>query len=494
MLLLAMPAAAQAPAADIDFEGLSHDFVEERCGGSTCGVDAVLADHFVRLHLGAYELYYPTEALGGKGRDDDLHEVLLGIVDLQAAWIERLAVEPAVAEAATQDIALVREWIDDWRTKNLKKLAKKGGGHDLFEIFEASDDVRSAEQRLAELLHDGKQLALPMEAGKTSRLVLSPTRLDFMRWLAFGGDVEPTRRNQLYVDGSDQWTQFWTGWTAVLAMEYSPWSGFDPKFRSGKSMKDLEKSGLVEQITLQAGMALVRFCVNRDLDHPDNAIVMNMVIEIAGQLNTVDGEGQIGASGGRTRPYSRFVPGGNPNGGTLPKRSAAGKSTVKKSRWRDDNGADFFLAVLRDGQQDGGKQARKEKTTRYKDRTAHFQLMSDRGKHVVTAPFFGEYANLQQYPPQEFLIDYGEFFRAYKSGFFHWLRWSGAGVDDPDASLAKFRELMGSLADLKGGKTFEQAIEEIYGVPLSGADETTDSLEWRFLAFLEGGRPVALKK
>ena len=130
---------------------------------------------------------------------------------------------------------------------------------------------------------------------------------------------------------------------------------------------------------------------------------------------------------------------------------------------------------------------------RHKDRSAHFQLVSDRGKHVVSAPFFGEYANLQQYPPQEFLIDYGEFFRAYKSGFFHWLRWSGGG-DDADESLANFRELMGTLANLKDGKTFEQAVEEIYGLPLSGADETTDSLEWRFLAFLENGRPVAYKK
>ena len=162
-------------------------------------MDTVLANHFARL--GAYELYYPTEFLTEKRSPSEFQEVVLGIADLQAAWIERLAIEPGTAESAAADLAAVREWIDEWPTKNLKKLGKQGGGHDLFEVLEASDEVRSAEERLAALLHDGERLALPMQADKTSRLVLSPTRLDFMRWLSYGGDVEPTRRNQLYVDG-----------------------------------------------------------------------------------------------------------------------------------------------------------------------------------------------------------------------------------------------------------------------------------------------------
>ena len=492
-IALAAPLArAQAPASEIDFAGLAKSFLDERCDGQSaaiCDVTGVLDRHFARIRLGALEINYPTEFLADKDKPEELKEVLIGIVDLQGAWIDRLTAGTEHGDEAQVDVEAIRTWVDDWKTKTLKKLGKKAGAVSLMDALEAPDEVRAAEERLHALMRDEERIGLAIMGTMQPRIVLSPTRLDFMRWLAYTGELESGRRNELYVDGVDQWTQFWTGWTPILAMEYASWAGFDPKFRSGKSMKSFESTGMVEQITLQAGMALVRYCANRNLDHQDNAIVMNLVIDIVGQINTIDGEGQIGTSGARTRPYSRFIPGGNSEGGTLPKRSATGRNTVVKSQWRKDNGADYFLGALRKGQKDGSKLAGKERKERYKDKTAHFQLKSDRGKYVVSAPFFGEHANAQQYPPQEFLTDYSEFYRAYKSGFYHWLRLFGAGSPEtPDESLIKFRELMAGLNEVGNGLTFEQLFENVYGLPLSAADGETDSMEWRFLAFLKDGK------
>jgi len=156
------------------------------------------------------------------------------------------------------------------------------------------------------------------------------------------------------------------------------------------------------------------------------------------------------------------------------------RSSAKTAR----EGKDHFLGTLHRGQREGAKSAAKEKVARYKDELAHFLLKSDNGKCVVSTPFFGVAAALQQYPAQDFLTDYGEFFRAYKSGFHHWLRVAGDPAS-PEASAAKFRQLLQRLDDLRDGKTFAQLAEEIYGVPISSASGDVESLEWRFLAYLE---------
>lgn len=484
------PLARPQARADIDFAGLAAEFRAARSAASTgpASVDAVLAGHFARLDVGGFEVDYPTEFLAEKKRPDELQEVLIGILDLQRAWLEHLLAKGSERNARLADVEALRDWIAGWKPRALRKLGRAGGALDLFDALRAPAEVRRAQGRLHELLHDAAALGIAMRDDRPARVVLSPDRLDFMRWLAFAAEVEPSRRGELHVDGCDQWTQFWTGWTLVLAMEYASWSGFDPEFRSGKSMKSFEDSGLVEQISLQVGMALVRHCTHRDPLHAENGLVMNFVIDCVGQLNTIDGEGQIGTSGARTQPYSRFVPGGNPRGGTLPKRSAAGRNVVVKSQWRRDNGEDYFFGALVKGQKAGAKLARKERKPRHEDELAHFALKSSRGKWVVSAPFFGAHAAEQPYPPQAFLTDYGEFFRAYKAGFYRWLR--SAAIEPAEgqsASLERFRELIQHLDEVRDPGTYERTFQEVYGVPLSAADGETDSMEWRFLGFLAAG-------
>lgn len=488
-LCLAFPAigAAQAPAAEIPFDELARTFRERRCdGNAACTVPEILERKFVQVQLGAFEVFYPTEHLAQTEAPEDLVDVVVGLLEYQRVWIEWLLAGDETATSVLADLAALRAWAAAWPVRKLAKLGKEGGHKDLADFCEASPDLRAAEARVLAYLRSDAT-GLPFSAERRVQLILSPTRLDFMQWVAFVGELNEEKRRELYSFGVDQWTQFWTDWTLVAAMEYASWDGFDPKFQSGKSMKSFYPTGIVEQVTLQAGMAFLKFCVKRDLNHYDNALVMNIVLEFTGTINTIDGEGQLKDSGAQTQPYSRFVPGGNPNGGTLPPRSAQGQSVVVGSPYRKGDGKDHFFGALKKGQSEGAKYAMKQKVARYKDSLAHFLLRPEEGKCAVTAPFFGVAASLQQYPAQEFLTEYGEFFRAYKSAFHHWLR-TKADATSPEASAAKFRQIMQQLDGLKDGRTFEQLAEETYGVPLSAANGEADSLEWRFLAFLSQGK------
>ena len=100
----------------------------------------------------------------------------------------------------------------------------------------------------------------------------------------------------------------------------------------------------------------------------------------------------------------------------------------------------------------------------------------------MRAPFFGSAAQGKELPPPEFLTDYLEFFRAYKSCFLHWLR--EKSTPKPDASRAKFAELLRQVAEAGSAAGFEELVSEVYAIPLSAADLSKDSLEQRFLAWL----------
>jgi hypothetical protein len=475
----------------IDFTAFAQAFVEAHCGkGSSvedCDLERVLGD-FARVRLGAFELCYPAAFFKQKQCSEDFGQLAVALLDYQRLWIEWLTFGTENGTAGLEDLALVREWVDGWFVKRLSKLAKKPPTLDLCEFFEMPDEVRAAEQRLFQFLHDSEKLGLPLPDGRAVRIALSPTRLDFIQWVSYAGLLAPDEQEKIWVEGVDEWTQFWCAWTLVAALEYAPWTGFDPEFRTGKSMKSFDPTGLVEQVSLQAGMALLRICLDRDLGHAENAIAMNLVIELVGQLNTIDGVGQIKNTGGQTQPYSRFVPGGSSQGGTLPPKSAQSRNAVEKNQWREGSGSDHFVKPLRKGQKAGYKAAAKEKKERWRDKQAHFLLKSDTGKHVVSAPFLGPKASEQAYPPFEYLNDYTQFFRAYKSAFFHWLR-TRADPESEQASLAKFREFLDGLgASTDEGDPIDALCRRIYGVPVSATSGETDSLEWRFLKFLDDGK------
>ena len=156
------------------------------------------------------------------------------------------------------------------------------------------------------------------------------------------------------------------------------------------------------------------------------------------------------------------------------------------SRYRVDGGPDFFVKALQGGQKAGAKLASKNREDPLrKDKRVHFALHSfdPVGDTYVTAPFLGLPAEGKPLPPNDFLDDYEDFFRAYRAAFFDWLREHGAGskVD----SEARFAELIAKHAARPVGTPMDAVVEEVYGVPLSAPTPETDALEWRFLDWLK---------
>ena len=154
------------------------------------------------------------------------------------------------------------------------------------------------------------------------------------------------------------------------------------------------------------------------------------------------------------------------------------------SRWDASKGENFFLAALKKGQKEGAKHEDRDRDgPNYRDKHAHFQLRNENGgETVVTAPFFGENMEEKELPGDEFLDDYEDFFRAYRSAFFEWIRLYGG--DDRQDSMRRFTQLIEAYATRKEGVSLRAVVQEVYGVPLSAPTAEVDSLEWRFLAGL----------
>ena len=107
----------------------------------------------------------------------------------------------------------------------------------------------------------------------------------------------------------------------------------------------------------------------------------------------------------------------------------------------------------------------------------------DTTKHApVRAPFFGSGARDKPLPPREFLKDYMEFFRAYKTAFVHWLR--EESQPKPADSKAKLAKLLAKAAEAGGAASFEELVLEVYGVPYSDHELAKDCLESSFLRWL----------
>jgi len=483
--LLAAPAAAQKTT----FEELGAAFLESHCphgdGIDMCALDTVVAASYGSIRLGAFDFCVPLEYVGDKKRGAEVQELSRALVDLQKVWVERYCAKEDARETLTADLAGIGAWIDGWKKADLARLAKSSGV-DFYEVLEADPALIEASNRLADMIMSPEQMGIAPKHTKVLRILACPTRRDFMEAVGYAGLLQPERRKELWHEGIEQWTQFWIDRTLVTALEYAPWSP-DPKFNTGKSMNEFDDEGLRQQVVLQAAQALVFTCLNRtDLALLEKGLAVDLTIAVCGRANTIDGEGAITTSGATTAPYSRFVPGGNSSGGVLPPAPAAPLNATVENHWRKGNGEDHFAAPLRKGQKAGAKRAAKDKENPLrKNEEAHFQLENAGQKYLVTAPFLGVLATQQQYPPPEFLNDYREFFRSYQTCFLHWLAEQGS-QESPEKSAELIRELvqrMGTDETL----VIDNVVEEVYGVPLSSKDPSTDSLEWRFLAWLASG-------
>ena len=448
-------------------------------------VDKVREQHCAHVALGIFDISYPAWGLGEKQRVDDLRALATALVQVQIHWIDWLAKGDKAADAPKADAETLIAWIKTWRPAEVSRV-ETAANKDLFALLGAS-------KRLAEFIVKPDVLGAVPKSGEVLHILFAPTRRDFVEMLGYAGMLDTARQAELWTKTTATWTTFWIDWTMVLALEYPPW-GDDPEFRTGLSMNKFEPTGMLEH-TIQHAMLSFLWLVYGDNDalYLNQAQAMNMAIEVCGEINALEGDGGRGTTGAKTEPYEKFVPGGSPSGGTLPPIPAAPGNMMKTNQWHDGLGKDHFAKPLRKGQKEAQKQMLKEKppgldASLLRDKNAHFLIVSPdfAKKYVVSAPFLGKFSKLKIYPPHEVIADYKEFFRAYKCGFYYWMQTQGDKTG-ADASAAKYKDLMKKLATREPTKSYDDLVSEIYGVPLSGKNGETDSLEWRYLEWLGKG-------
>lgn len=482
--LLTQP--AHASTRDIPFEELAASYIEAHCpDGNTCSFEEVLAASYATIRLGAFEIAVPAEFLKERQRSSEVPEMAIGVLQVQQLWVETLCDNLDVVEEVRADVATLTAWFEGWKYGDYSRVAKQDD-KELTAALGASPEVKAAVARLAETIMSRDKVGVAPQYTDVIRMLMCPTRRDFMEFIGFSGKVDADSKTRNWIQGVDDFTQIWMKRNLVLSMQYAPWGGTDPNYHTGMSMDKTGKNGLLQHIVQQATRALVFTSFNRnDLALLEKGLAVHFTIAICGIANTIDGDGSISDSGATTAPYSRFVPGGNPNGGILPAIPAAMFSMTVENHWREGLGKDFFLKPLRKGQKAGYKRASKDKQEPLrKDKRPHFALEGDSGsKATITAPFLGELATERQYPDANFMNDYREFYRSYQACFLHWLEQNG-DPESPEASKEKFRKLlvtMGTSSQL----LIDTAVSDIYGAPISGGDDSVENLEWRFLTWLE---------
>lgn len=488
---LAQPAGEDPP----DFSAFGATFLKERVHAASAAelpAAQLLEKHCVRVSLGLFDLSYPVWSLAQKGGFEDLRALSNAYLDTQDRWIDWLGKGEPAAAAPKADIETLRGWVKSWKPAALVK-PESAADKSLFALLGASEAQKSAAQHLRDTLCHPDALGLAPKNGVPLSVVFAPTRHDFIELLGYTGLLDPTQQTQLWTRDATLWTTFWLEWNFVVALEYPPWV-YDKDFKTCMPMDKFEPTGKLEHAVQQSTLSLLWMCYgDNDALHLQQAMAMNMAIEVCGSCNALEGDGGRGTSGAQTQPYEKFVPGGDPNGGTLPAIPAAPFDGVRKNQWHEGMGKDHYAKALRTGQKNAQKQMIKDKPVDAdpliaKDKDAHFLLLSDEQKKAyVAAPFFGKAAGEKPYPAQDVIADYKEFFRAYRSSFAWWLETMGDKSGAP-ASAAKWKQLMKALASRAEGKTFEDVAKEVYGVPLSGKNGETDSLEWRFIEWLAKGK------
>jgi len=495
VLTTAGAAVAQEP---LPFDSWAAEFRDEHGLGEASPESLTMkevldSEIFARVELGGFDLRIPASTLESGQVAEDFKNAALLIVDVQSIWFGWRDPDIETRKQLAADFKTLQKWVKGW---SAAKLGRAGGGQagSLYDQLGAKDKVLEAQSRLRDYTRPDAET---IEAvGDLNTIVFLPKRKDFLYFVAMAGWLDASKRPELWTDAALGQSQAWFDWTALVCMEYSavPINRSQPFAGSTQNLR--QPTGQAQYMADRGAALLLRKEFWRHGTHFfETALATNLVIAAVGENDLTSGEWKLEykTSGSHTAPYTRFVPGGNPAGGILPKRSG-GKgamfgSMTEVSRWRKDLGRDFFLEALRAGQKAGAKLAAKDKDHPLrKDKMAHFELhaLQTGQDFAMTAPFLGTAAEGKELPPLEFLDDYEDFFRAYRSGFVHWLQ-NEAGSSETE-SRTKFSELIAAHARRPLGSPLDDVVKEVYGVPLSAENGDQDSMEWRYLGWLAKGR------
>jgi hypothetical protein len=426
----------------------------------------LIDERFGRIGVGLFDVRVPPATLRDAKALKDIGVALVALLDAQAGW-----------ESWVNGTAIVRpdkghkdDPVAKWLLGLSPKLfaGKDVGGADLAELGEAPAAVREALTRLQTEHRQGKPFGVERELADV-RLALFPQRAEFTEFVCVIGSLDPRLQPQAWCEGIASWLEYQGYDTHFLTLEYQA-SDNSAAGTRGIGVGDRNPAALGELVTQVA----IRALLARISESLDPALVSGManalVIDLYGELDTrIDGDVRSRSSQGT----STFVPGGNPDGGTLPATSA-------ENRWRGSKGRDHFVGILSQVQKQSGKKA----DTRPGKLTS-FELVSDDGSHKSTmnAPFLGPKAVK---PPTEVFPDYLELVRCYGVAFLHWLR--VAGASDAANSSARFGDFLRAVGRGLKPEEVPGVLQGIYGQPLSGAspDEifADATLEGRFLAWL----------
>jgi hypothetical protein len=372
---------------------------------------------------------------------------------------------------AAKDLETLQRWVDRWKVGAGQGFAKvrEAAGLDLFALAEAREAELAAGERFAAFMASGAAAGIERAEADPARLCLAPTRKDFVELLALAGYVQPDARAAYWHDGMADWAMGFVGNLQVVALEYAAVNRPKGVYEQGEGMNERSPSGMQEQVVQLAMNGLAeQYFGPRAPKAFSQGLAMNMVIDLYQEIVTrVDGD----LRSNRTMDIEVFVPGGASEGGMMPGLSA-------DSRWRELQGSDHFVSVLRLAQVEGARNS--DRTAR--NREDCFALRSDDGGeiHVLCAPMLGSAAAERAAPSERFRGDHQEFLRAYKSGFMYWLREHALRKDAEE----RFARLLQRLAD-PSGSGFEAAFAELYdGAPLSAPDAGDATLEGRFLVWL----------
>ena len=457
-----------APETGIDFGRLAVDFRARRPGAS---LEDVLERHYVVARLGAFDVYYPADRVAAKGEPDELVRSVAALLGVQASWIELFGAGDG-AEKALAQIKILRKWAASNRTFGRLDPKTDDEARDFFGVYGAQKKELAARAELVRLFDSGEALGFAPVVGRPFQMVLSPDRGDFQSVLSYVGSLDPALRGLYWHDGVRTWTEFWWNDLQVLALRYAPVGGDPDEPGPGIAMDSREPTGLEQHVAQRGAIALAWRCFGDGLPPAfELGLAQTLVVDLYQQNNIRSGGATRGSvSAGMTA----FIPGGNPAGGVLPPTNA-------DSIWREGLGGDYFAKALRAAQKPAGKRAPRGPKT---EKRAWFQLIAEdtASKQDVRAPFLGAPAAGKELPPEAYMQDYLEFFRAYKTGFVDWLRTRGAGSKKESGQALS--RLARAIAEQKGAGDFEAIVVEVYGMPLSAADGDVDSLEWAYLKWL----------
>jgi len=435
----------------------------------------VINEAYVHVTIGMFEVYHPIPDLDNTGVAKTFQSVCRRLLEMQQIWLDNLQPASGRLKDVEADIKTMDKWVKSWSTGRLGDL-DLDSPRNLLDAFKAKDKYRAASLRLQDSFLRGDSLGLerPSDQFETAPLILCPTRREFVRLVCYAGLLYEEERPKYWADNLHEWIEGRIMDMRALALEFVDVDREIGDIYGGQSMNVRYKDGLEQHVIQRAFLSLMQSYFGQQFD-PALAVgfAINFNVDIFGlDHGRLEGDPR----GNSTPPREVFIPGGNPDGGYLPPLSA-------ESPYRELEGEFRYVKKLA-GTQEAGNTADQNLQARLQSFLIHADTGS--GKHVVMSPFLGTSALSAPVPAPEFLGDYQEFFRAYRTVFMHWLR-TEAGSSKKD-SAKKFAQLLSALGAStgEGDPNLEALIPTIYnGLLLSNQEQNKDCLEGRFLRWLK---------